>query len=87
MGELRGSVLSWHDLSVIYGQLARIRASQFGATVTEVHISSRRLQPFGRVSVAGVPIRQREGLSLNDGVVIVDGREPVTFDFEDLTGS
>lgn len=75
-------VLSQHDIDVIHSMIHVSRAQH--AEPVEFHIASRRIAPeVDGLRVFGIPIRRRDGLGLNDGLVIRKGRPPLTFDFEE----
>lgn len=80
--EIAGSPLSRHDLDVIRRQLIRVRTEGFDPT--EVIVSARRVIVTLGLRVAGVPLRTSSLYALNDGAIVIDGRSPERFDFEEL---
>lgn len=80
--EIPGSPLSRHDLKVIADTIAAAYVCMYGLA-REIHISAARYPDVDGLKVGGIPVRARETLSLNEGLVIFDGREPVPFDFEE----
>lgn len=78
--EIPGSPLSRHDIDVIWTQTSRARLKRMN--VVEVHISARRQPNEGLVLFGNVPVRPREHLGLHSGLLIVEGHEPIFFDFE-----
>lgn len=74
--------VSTHDIRVIHGHIVRLHYDQHKPPIVEVHMSARRLRDDG-VRVLGYPVRRVDGLPLNEGVIVVDGREQARFNFED----
>lgn len=83
MSEIPDSPLSRHDLDVLYLVLTRQRGFESVDVDEEFVVSSRRVSAdVAPLRVWGIPVRLSDDLGLNEGMLLRQGREPITFDFE-----
>lgn len=79
VAEIPGAPLSRHDFDVIHREVTEARVAGFRPD--EIIVSSRRArEPFRAFDL---PVRPNDELGLNGGLIVISGREPIAFDFED----
>ena len=77
--EIPGSPLSRHDLEIVRREIVRARMN--GLDPDEVLVSSKRVRQ--NLRVVGVLVRPTDSLTLNQGLVVTQDREPRPFTFEE----
>lgn len=83
MAEIPDSPLSAHDVGVIREAIASAARDEFSLRRgVEIVVSSERVK-VAPLRLFGLPVRRSDALGLNEGLLIRQGREPVSFDFEE----